>query len=252
MSTAEQVPGLRTAPRVTFGVLLFLAWGIETFFWLYATVHSAADGEVMPVVTAVAAILLLVLLAGMEGLEVAVIDRWRSLYPERTTSDLAAWLAARQFFVALIVTTATLLAHRDAIVVPGSGSEVTQGLVLGIFDLTWTGFTVLWFAQIFPKHLAATNPDRYLVHLRHTLFPIVEGVRQVGVSQPGEWVAARVERGLDWHREHVPGIEEAPPVPAESLAAIWRELIPESAPPPPAREPESTRPAPTGSSGRPG
>jgi hypothetical protein len=230
MSTAEHVPGLRTAPRVTFGVVLFLAWGIETFFWLYATVHSAADGDVMPVVTAVAAIALLVLLAGMEGLEVAVIDRWRSLYPERTTSDLVAWLAARQLFVALIVTTATLLAHRDAIVIPGSSSEVTQGLVLGLFDLTWTGFTVLWFAQIFPKHLAATNPDRYLVHLRRTLFPIVEGVRQVGVSQPGEWVAASVERRLDWPLPHVESIEEVPPVPEQSLATIWRELIPESAP----------------------
>jgi hypothetical protein len=230
MSTAEHVPGLRTAPRVAFGAALFAAWGIETFFWLYATVHSAADGDVMPVVTAVAALALLVLLAGMEGLEVAVIDRWRSLYPGRTTSDLAAWLAARQLFVALIVTTATLLAHRDAIVIPGSSTEVTQGLVLGLFDLTWTGFTVLWFAQIFPKHLAATNPDRYLAHLRRTLFPIVEVVRQIGVSQPGEWVAAGVERRLDWPLPHVTGIEEAPPVQEQSLASIWRELIPESAP----------------------
>ena len=112
MSTAAHAPALRSVPRVTFGVVLFVAWGIETFFWVYATIHSAADGEVMPVVTAVAALALLVLLAGMEGLEVAVIDRWRSLYPQRTTSDLAAWLAARQLFVALIVTTATLLAHR--------------------------------------------------------------------------------------------------------------------------------------------
>jgi hypothetical protein len=230
MSTAAQAPALRSVPRVTFGVVLFVAWGIETFFWVYATIHSAADGEVMPVVTAVAALALLVLLAGMEGLEVAVIDRWRSLYPQRTTSDLAAWLAARQLFVALIVTTATLLAHRDAIVIPGSSSEVTQGLVLGLFDLTWTGFTVLWFAQIFPKHLAATNPDRYLVHLRSTLFPIVEGVRQVGVSQPGEWVASAVERRLDWPLPHVTEIEEGRAPREESLAAIWRALIPERAP----------------------
>ena len=250
MSTAEHVSGLRSAPRVTFGVVLFLGWGIETFFWVYATIHSAADGEIMPVITAVAALSLLVLLAGMEGLEVAVIDRWRSLYPARTTSDLAAWLAARQFFVALIVTTATLLAHRDAIIIPGSGSEVTQGLVLGLFDLTWTGFTVLWFAQIFPKHLAATNPDRYLAHLRRTLFPIVEVVRQVGVSQPGEWVASNVEGRLDWHATHVTGIEEVPPAHEQSLATIWRELIPESAPPR-APEPEPRSPAPTGSSGRP-
>ena len=52
--------------------------------------------------TAVAALALLVLLAGMEGLEVAVIDRSRALFPERTTSSLAAWLAARQLFVALL------------------------------------------------------------------------------------------------------------------------------------------------------
>jgi hypothetical protein len=250
MSTAEHVPGLRTAPRVTFGVVLFLAWGVETLFWVYATIHSVADGEIAPLITAVGALALLVLLAGMEGLEVAVIDRWRSLYPQRSTSDLAAWLAARQLFVALIVTTATILAHRDAIVVPGSGSEVTSGIVLAIFDLTWTGFTVLWFAQIFPKHLAATNPDRYLVHLRNTLFPIVEGVRQIGVSQPGEWVASGVERRLDWPLPHVAGIEEIPPIYEPSLAGIWRELIPERAPgPAPEREPGS--PAPTGSSGRP-
>jgi hypothetical protein len=230
MSTAAHAPALRSAPRVAFGAVLFVAWGIESFFWVYATIHSAANGDVMPVVTAVAALALLVLLAGMEGLEVAVIDRWRALYPDRTTSELAGWLAARQLFVALIVTTATLLAHRDAIVIPGSSTEITGGLALGLFDLTWTGFTVLWFAQIFPKHLAATNPDRYLEHLRRTLFPIVEGVRVVGVSQPGEWVASSVERRLDWPLPHVDSIEEGPAPREESLAAIWRELIPERAP----------------------
>jgi hypothetical protein len=251
MSTAEHVSGLRSAPRTTFGVLLLVGWGIETFFWVYATIHSAADGKITPVITAVAALALLVLLGGMEGLEVAVIDRWRSMYPDRTTSDLAAWLAARQLFVALIVTTATLLAHREAIVVPGSGSEVTQGLVLAVFDLTWTGFTVLWFAQIFPKHLAATNPDRYLSHLRRMLFPIVAFVDKLGFSQPGAWFAGGVERRLDWHRTTITGIEEIPPVHEQSLATIWRELpIPESRPPAPPREPEPTNPAPTESSGR--
>jgi hypothetical protein len=233
MTSVEHVQpgaGIRSAPRVAFGAVLFFAWAIETFFWVAATVDSAADGDAMPVVTAVAALALLVLLAGMEGLEVAVIDRWRSLYPGRTTSDLAAWLAARQLFVALIVTTATLLAHRDAIIVPFTSTEVTGGLALALFDLTWTGFTVLWFAQIFPKHLAATNPDRYLTHLRRTLFPVVEGVRRVGVSQPGEWVASAVERRLDWPLPHVESIEEGPPAREESLAAIWRELIPERAP----------------------
>jgi hypothetical protein len=230
MSTAEHVSGLRSAPRLTFGVVLFVAWGIETFFWVYATIHSAADGDVMPVVTAVATLALLVLLAGMEGLEVSVIDRWRSLYPERTTADLAGWLAARQLFVALIVTTATLLARREAIVIPGSSSELTKGIFLGLFDLTWTGFTVLWFAQIFPKHLAATNPDRYLLHLRNTLFPVVQVVHRAGIAQPAEWVAQAVEQRLDWTAPQVESIEEAPRAREESLADIWSQLIPEMAP----------------------
>ena len=122
----------------------------------------------------------------MEGLEVAVIDRWRVCYPDRTTSELTGWLAARQLFVALIMTSATLLANRDTIIVPGTSTTIDGRLLLGLFDLTWTGFTVLWFAQIFPKDLAATNPDRYLEHLRR-LFPVVEVVRKIGVSQPGEW-----------------------------------------------------------------
>jgi hypothetical protein len=249
MSTAEHASGLRSAPQATFGAVLFIGWAIESFFWVYATVHSVADGEIAPLITALGALALLVLLFGMEGLEVAVIDRWRSMYPERTTSDLAAWLAARQLFVALIVTTATILAHRDAIIVPGSGSEITSGIVLAIFDLTWTGFTVLWFAQIFPKHLAATNPDRYLSHMQRLLFPIVEVVRRIGVSKPGEWVASAVEDRLDWRMTEITGIEEVPPVHEQSLATIWRELIPESAPPA-APEPEAGSPTPTESSGR--
>ena len=175
----------------------------------------------------------------------AVIDRWRRLYPERTTSDLAAWLAARQLFVALIVTTATILAHRDAIAIPGSSTAITGGFVLAVFDLTWTGFTVLWFMQIFPKHLAATNPDRYLRHTRTSLFPIVEVVRRVGVSQPGEWVASAIERRLNWHAPET--IEEAPARRAESLADIWAALIPEHAPATRNRTPDDRPAAPTGS-----
>ena len=211
-----------------FGAALFAAWGIETILWFASTVHAVADGEITPGISAVAALSLMCLLAGMEGLEVAVIDRWRPMFPERTTSELAAWLAARQLFVALIVTTATLLAHRDSLVIPGTSAEIPDGIWAGIFDLTWAGFTVLWFAQILPKHLAATNPDRYLRHTRSLLFPVVEGVRKVGVSQPGEWTAMAVEHRLDWPAPQP--IEEAPPRRVESLADIWRELTPRSAP----------------------
>jgi hypothetical protein len=219
-----------SVPRTTFGVVLFLAWGVESVLWVASTVDKVADGKITPLITAIAALALMTLLAGMEGLEVAVIDRWRTMFPTRSTSDLAGWLAARQLFVALIVTTATLLANRGTIIIPGTSTEITGGLALALFDLTWTGFTVLWFAQIFPKHLAATNPDRYLSHTRRTLFPFVEVVRQAGVSQPGEWVAGGVERRLDWPAEAPEGIEEGPAPREESLAAIWRTLIPETSP----------------------
>jgi hypothetical protein len=224
MST-QDATAARSLPRVVFGVILFLAWGIETVLWLASTVHLAANGEAMAIVTAVVALSLMALLCGMEGLEVAVIDRWRVMYPERTTSQLAAWLAARQLFVALIVTSATLLANRSEIIVPGTSITISGGIALGLFDLTWTGFTVLWFGQILPKHLAATNPDRYLERLRGLLFPIVDVVRRIGVSQPGEWVAATLERRIDWHP--APGIEERPLPAEESLGSIWRTLIPE-------------------------
>ena len=239
ITTADQGTRIRSAPRVAFGAILFIAWGIETILWFASTVDRVADGEALPLISAVAALALMCLLAGMEGLEVAVIDRWRSMYPDRTTSELAGWLAARQLFVALIVTTATILAHRETIIIPGTSTEITGGFALGVFDLTWTGFTVLWFAQIFPKHLAATNPDRYLRHLRHTLFPIVEVVRRIGVSQPGEWVASGVERRLDWHATHVEEIQEGRQTRPESLAEVWRALLVDDAP---ARRPAAGEP----------
>jgi hypothetical protein len=220
---------LRSAPRVTFGVVLFVVWGFLTILWIASTIDLAADGEITPVITALVALSLMTLLAGMEGLEVAVIDRWRINVPDRTTNELAGWLAARQLFVALIVTSATLLANRSTIIVPGTGASIDHGILLGLFDLTWTGFTVLWFAQIFPKHLAATNPDRYLRHLR-SLFPVVEVVRRIGVSQPGEWVAAAVERRLNWPMTPAEEMQEAAIPREESLAGIWRELIPEAPP----------------------
>ena len=86
--------------------------------------------------------------------------------------------------------------------------DTTDATAVKLFAIVWTGFTVLWFAQILPKHLAATNPDRYLRHLQRTCFPIVDAVRIVGVSQPGEWSAKALERGLDWH-EPESDLEEA-------------------------------------------
>jgi hypothetical protein len=219
---------LRSVPRTAFAAVLLLGWSVMATLWVYSTIDALIqEGDVMPAVTAGAALVLLTLLAGMEGLEVAVIDRWRKVFVDGQKSHLAAWLAARQFFVAIIVTTATLLAHRDYIAVPGTDARLTEGLALGLYDLIIVGLMVLWFAQILPKHMAATNPDRYLHYTRAALFPCVELIRMTGVPKPAEWVAHGIEKGLDWHPTTDEDINEARQPREESVADIWRELIPE-------------------------
>lgn len=217
------VPGRRNLLRTAFGVALFVAWGILTILWVASTLYSVANGHPAEAVTAVTAVALLVLLGLMEGLEVSVIDRWQQLWPSRPPSDLSGWLAARQLFVALIVTAATLLANRSVIVLPGTSAQLTDKFTLSVFDLAWTTLTVLWFAQIFPKHLGAMNPDRYLKRLQRRLFPIVAFVHRMGVSQPGEWTAAMVEDRLDWSASPEE-LERQRPEHELSHAAIWREL----------------------------
>lgn len=209
--------------RTLFGVVLFVGWGILTFIWLVSTAYLVGQGAFTAALTAVSAVALLLLLGGMEGLEVSVIDRWQHVFPGRPESYLARWLAARQLFVALIVTSATLLANRSVVVVPGTSIHITNGLFLGVFDLLWTTLTVLWFAQILWKHLGATNPDRYLALLSGALFPIVRVVHQVGIAQPGEWAADWVEDQLVWSAS----LEELKPREFDrplTHGAIWREL----------------------------
>jgi hypothetical protein len=124
-------------PRKAFGILLFAAWGIAMILWLATDVHLVANGHAAAAVTTVGALSLMVLLGCMEGLEVSVIDRWQALWPGRPTSYLARWLAARQLFVALIVTAATLLADRSVIVIPGSSARLTGRFVT--VCLIWCG-----------------------------------------------------------------------------------------------------------------
>ena len=224
MTTEQGKSGAGEALRATVGVVLFAVWAVMTILWFYDAIHALIHGEAGPAIKAVVWLLLMLLLAGMEGLEVAVIDRWNHLYPERTTADLAAWLAARQLFVALIVTGATLLADRDSLAIPFVATPFTGVVALKIFNLVFTTLTVLWFMQIFPKHMAATNADRYLKVFQKGLFPVVEFVRMIGVSWPAEKTAQAVQNRLDWHAE--PTLEAAPSRHDESLAKAWAALVP--------------------------
>ena len=218
--------------RTAFGVLLFAAWCAETVMWVGSTVYLAGQGHPTAIITAVVALGLMVLLAGMEGLEVSVIDRWQELFPGKTTSALGAWLSARQLFVALIVTTATLLSHRSTLIIPFTSTHISGALFEKVFDITWTGFTVLWFAQILPKVLAATDPERYLRYSQSYAFPIVDVVRIMGFSQPGQWAASMIGRRFGWvHRlaeEEVTAGEPSLEIRAAepSLAGGWRAAIP--------------------------
>ena len=77
--------------------------------------------------------------------------------------------------------------------------------------------------QIFPKHMAATNPDRYLKLTQGPLFPIVEFVRLIGIGRPGEMTARAVQNRLNWHGE--PTLEKARTTVtlAEGWAALGQE-----------------------------
>jgi hypothetical protein len=224
MATKQGQSRASGVARATFGVVLFIIWAILTILWLYDAIYKLVDGEAGPAIRAVVWLLLLLVLACMEGAEMAVGLRWGHLYPDRGMSYLADWLAARQLFVALIVTAATLLADRDSLAIPFVATPFTGAVALKIFNLVFTTLTVLWFMQIFPKHMAATNADRYLNVFRAALFPVVEFVRVIGISWPAEKTAQFVQNRLDWHPEPVP--ETAPSRGAVPLATGWAALTP--------------------------
>jgi hypothetical protein len=223
MTTEQGQSTASGAARATFGMVLFIAWGVLSVLWVYDAIYQLAHGTPGPAIAAVVALLLMFVLAVMEGLEVVMIHDWNRLYPDRTAHDLAAWLAARQMFVAFIVSAATILAERTSIAIPFDG-KITAPVTLKIFNVIWTPLTVLWFMQILPKHMAAINPDRYLKVTGGAALPVVEFVRRIGISWPAEKTAAAVQSLLRWHPE--PTLERAPRR-GPDLADAWAALIPE-------------------------
>jgi hypothetical protein len=223
MTTEQGESRASGVARATFGMVLFIAWGVLSVLWVYDAIYKLAHGESGPAIAAVVALLLMFVLAVMEGLEVVMIHDWNRLYPDRTAHDLAAWLAARQMFVAFIVSAATILAERTSIAIPFDG-KITVPVTLKIFNVIWTPLTVLWFMQILPKHMAAINPDRYLKVTGGAALPVVEFVRRIGISWPAEKTAAAVQSLLGWHPE--PTLERAPRR-GPDLADAWAALIPE-------------------------
>jgi len=224
MTTEQRQSRASGVARATFGMVLFIAWGVLSVLWVYDAIYKLAHGEPGSAIAAVVALLLMLVLAVMEGLEVVMIHDWNRLYPDRTAHDLAAWLAARQMFVALIVTAAAMLAERDSIAIPFTSTEITGAVTLKIFNVIWTTLTILWFMQILPKHMAAINPDRYLKVTGGAALPVVNLVKAIGISWPAEKTAAAVQSLTGWHPE--PTLERAPRR-GPDLADAWAALIPE-------------------------
>src|SRR5262249_52752914 len=143
--------------------------------------------------------------------------------PDRTAHDLAGWLAARQMFVALIVTAAAMLSERHSIAIPFTSTEITGAATLKIFNVIWTTLTILWFMQILPKHMAAINPTRYLKVTGGAALPVVNFVKAIGISWPAEKTAAAVQSLTGWHPEPTP---EGAPRRGPDLADAWAALTP--------------------------
>jgi Mg2+/Co2+ transporter CorB len=217
MTTEQRQSRASGVVRATFGMVLFIAWGVLSILWVYDAIYKLAHGEPGPAIAAVVALLLMFVL-------VVMIHDWNRLYPDSTAHDLAAWLAARQMFVAFIVSAATILAQRTSIAIPFTSTEITGEVTLKIFNVVWTPLTVLWFAQILPKLMAAINPDRYLKVTGGTALPVVNVVKAIGISWPAEKTAAVVQNRLGWHAE--PTLEGVPRR-GEDLADAWAALIPE-------------------------
>ena len=224
MTTEQGQSRASRVARATFGMVLFIAWGVLSVLWVYDAIYKLAHGEPGPAIAAVVALLLMFVLAVMEGLEVVMIHDWNRLYPDSTAHDLAAWLAARQMFVAFIVSAATILAQRTSIAIPFTSTEITGEVTLKIFNVIWTPLTVLWFAQILPKHMAAINPDRYLKVTGGAALPVVNLVKAIGISWPAEKTAGGIQKLLGWHAE--PTLEGAPRRGAD-LADAWAALTPD-------------------------
>jgi len=217
-------------------MVLFIGWGVLSILWVYDAIYKLVHGEPGPAIAAVVALVLMLVLFVMEGLEVVMIHSWNHLYPDRNAHDLAAWLAARQMFVAFIVSAATMLAERDSIAVPFTSAEITGSVNLKIFNVVWTPLTVLWFMQILPKVMAAVNPDRYLKVTGGVALPVVNVVKAIGISWPAEKTAKVVQSLFNWHPE--PTLERVPSRDSVSLTTGWAALTPEEHAPAAQRPPE--------------
>jgi hypothetical protein len=236
MTTEQGGSRASGAARATFGMVLFIGWGVLSILWVYDAIYKLVHGEPGPAIAAVVALVLMLVLFVMEGLEVVMIHSWTHLYPDRNAHDLAAWLAARQMFVAFIVSAATMLAERDSIAVPFTSAEITGSVNLKIFNVVWTPLTVLWFMQILPKVMAAVNPDRYLKVTGGVALPVVNVVKAIGISWPAEKTAKLVQSLFNWHPE--PTLERVPSRDSVSLTTGWAALTPEEHAPAAQRPPE--------------
>jgi hypothetical protein len=150
----------------------------------------------------------LILLFFAEGFEVSVInlsdkdtaplgDSTAARHLGEVQVGLQSCLANRQIFVALAITAAALLATFPAISIPFVGTTTAYGLP-ALFPLAYVTLSVLWFAQVAPKLLAAADPEGFFV-LSGWVWPTVRALSRLGLPDPGAQTASLVMRHL-WRR----------------------------------------------------
>lgn len=148
-----------------------------------------------------------------EGFEVSVIDlsdkdcgplgdSITGKHLREVQVSLQCCLANRQIFVALAITAATLLTTFPALNMPFEGTT-TSSSALALFPLSYVTLTVLWFSQVAPKLLAATDPEEFFA-LSQWLWPTVKAMSRLGLPDPGAQVALLMGRYLRSHHTSTP------------------------------------------------
>ena len=208
----------RNVPRVAFGSALLLAWAVLTVVWVASTVTSGSL-----IIKGLIALALMALLAAMEGLEVAVIDRWREMYPERGTKLLAggsrpgssSWRSSsRRPRSSPTATSSSCPAWATPRTPPRSSSSRSSGRASPSCGSRRSSRST-WPRPI-PIAISGT--------CRRRASPSSTPSGSSGCRSRASGRRTRIERSLDWHATEQDLEEGAPARRKDSIAEAWRAL----------------------------
>ena len=160
--------------------LLWAVWIFLVIIYVATIAALCAEGHYSALIFAVVNLACGVFLFFAEGFEIAFAMLWsirdsveadirdslRDLNPEFV-------LAQRQVIVVVTITIVSLTTSAlEWIVIPGFGKVQSYGAPY-FFSLLFTTFSLLWFAQVFPKRIAARSAERFWRFSHWLLKPII-------------------------------------------------------------------------------